>query len=99
MYAQLNRKISITNQPQLIKLPITANMVSIFTLGVGLCSAAFFALGGYWNTLFGAFFCLFSSILDGCDGEVARLKLLESDFGCWLETVTTTCSTSFSWLE
>ena len=87
MYAQLNRKISIPISRQLIKLPITANMVSIFTLGVGLCSAAFFALGGYWNTLFGAFLCLFSSILDGCDGEVARLKLLESDFGCWLETV------------
>jgi phosphatidylglycerophosphate synthase len=25
--------------------------------------------------------------LDGCDGEVARLKLQESAFGCWLETV------------
>jgi uncharacterized protein (TIRG00374 family) len=87
MYAQLNRKISIPISRQLIKLPITANMVSIFTLGVGFCSAAFFALGGYWNTLLGAFLCLFSSILDGCDGEVARLKLLESDFGCWLETV------------
>jgi uncharacterized protein (TIRG00374 family) len=87
MYAQLNRKISIPISRQLIKLPITANMVSIFTLGVGLCSAVCFALGGYSNTLLGAFLCLFSSILDGCDGEVARLKLLESDFGCWLETV------------
>jgi phosphatidylglycerophosphate synthase len=87
MYAQLNRRISIPISRQLIKLPITANMVSIFTLGVGFCSAAFFALGGYWNTLVGAFLCLFASILDGCDGEVARLKLLESDFGCWLETV------------
>ncbi len=62
-------------------------MVSLITLGVGIASAAFFALGGYWNTLLGAFLCLFASILDGCDGEVARLKLLESDFGCWLETV------------
>jgi len=87
MYAQLNRKVSIPISRQLIKLPITANMVSIFTLGVGFCSALFFALGGYWNTLFGAFLCLFASVLDGCDGEVARLKLLESDFGCWLETV------------
>ena len=87
MYAQLNRRISIPISRQLIKLPITANMVSIFTLGVGFCSAVFFALGGYWNTLLGAFLCLFASILDGCDGEVARLKLLESDFGCWLETV------------
>src|SRR3974390_55324 len=86
-YAQLNRRISIPISRQLIKLPISANMVSIFTLGVGFCSAIFFALGGYWNTLLGAFLCLFASILDGCDGEVARLKLLESDFGCWLETV------------
>jgi phosphatidylglycerophosphate synthase len=86
-YAQLNRRISIPISRQLIKFPITANMVSLFTLGVGFCSTVFFALGGYWNTLLGAFLCLFASILDGCDGEVARLKLLESDFGCWLETI------------
>jgi phosphatidylglycerophosphate synthase len=87
MYARLNRRISIPISRQLIRLPISANMVSLITLGVGIASAAFFALGGYWNTLLGAFLCLFASILDGCDGEVARLKLLESDFGCWLETV------------
>jgi phosphatidylglycerophosphate synthase len=87
MYARFNRRISIPISRRLIKLPVTANMVSIFTLGVGVSSAAFFALGGYWNALLGAFLCIFASILDGCDGEVARLKLLESDFGCWLETV------------
>jgi phosphatidylglycerophosphate synthase len=86
-YARLNRRISIPISRQLIKLPITANMVSIFTLGIGIASAAFFAYGGYWSTLLGALLCLFASILDGCDGEVARLKLLESDFGCWLETI------------
>jgi phosphatidylglycerophosphate synthase len=86
-YARLNRRVSIPISRQLIKLPITANMVSIFTLGVGITSAAFFAYGGYWSTLLGAFLCLFASIMDGCDGEVARLKLLESDFGCWLETI------------
>lgn len=87
LYAQFNRRISIPISRQLIKFPITANMVSLFTLGVGFFSAVFFALGGYWNTLLGALLCLFASILDGCDGEVARLKLQESDFGCWLETV------------
>src|SRR6266403_1799680 len=86
-YARLNRRISIPISRQLVKFPITANMVSIFTLGVGIASAAFFAYGGYWSTLLGAFLCLFASIMDGCDGEVARLKLLESDFGCWLETI------------
>jgi len=87
IYARLNRRISIPISRQLIKFPITANMVSIFTLGVGIASAGFFAYGGYWNTLFGAILCLFASIMDGSDGEVARLKLLESDFGCWLETI------------
>src|SRR5258708_38718150 len=62
-------------------------MVSIFTLGVGTAAAGFFAYGGYWSTLLGAFLCLSASILDGSDGEVARLKLQESDFGCWLETI------------
>jgi uncharacterized protein (TIRG00374 family) len=87
IYARLNRKISIPISRQLIKFPVTANMVTIFTLGVGFASGAFFALGGYWNTLLGALLCLWASILDGCDGEVARLKLQESAFGCWLETV------------
>jgi phosphatidylglycerophosphate synthase len=87
IYARLNRKISIPISRQLIKFPITPNMVSMLTLGVGIASAGFFAYGGYWSTLLGAFLCLFASILDGSDGEVARLKLQESDFGCWLETI------------
>src|SRR5260370_4431179 len=68
MYARLNRRISIPISRQLIRLPISANMVSLITLGVGIASAAFFALGGYSNTLLGAFLCLFASILGGCDG-------------------------------
>ncbi len=72
---------------QLIKWPITPNMVSLFTLAVGFVSGFFFACGGYWNTVFAAVLSVWASILDGCDGEVARLKLQESDFGCWLETM------------
>ncbi len=85
--ARMNRKISVPISRQLIRWPITPNMVSIFTLGVGLVAGAFFALGGYWNALTGAVLSVWASILDGCDGEVARLKLQESDFGCWLETI------------
>jgi hypothetical protein len=87
IFARLNRRISIPISRQLIKFPVTANMVTLFTLGVGFASGAFFAVGGYWNTLLGALLCLWSSILDGSDGEVARLKLQESAFGCWLETI------------
>lgn len=87
IFARMNRRISVPISRQLINFPITPNMVSIFTLGVGIVSAAFFALGGYWSMLLGAVLSVWASILDGCDGEVARLKLLNSEFGCWLETI------------
>ena len=35
----------------------------------------------------GGLLSVWASILDGCDGEVARLKLQVSNFGCWLETI------------
>jgi phosphatidylglycerophosphate synthase len=87
IFARMNRKVSIPISRKIIPFPITPNMVSLFTLGVSLAAGAFLALGGYWNMLTGAILSWFASVLDGCDGEVARLKLQESDFGCWLETV------------
>ena len=87
IFARLNRRVSTPISRQLIKFPISPNMVSLFTLGVSFLSGVLFACGGYWNMLLGAAVSLFASILDGCDGEVARLKLLESEFGCWLETM------------
>ena len=86
VFARMNRRISIPISRQLIKFPITPNMVSGFTLGVSLMAGVSYALGGYWNTLLGAVLSVCASILDGCDGEVARLKLQATDFGCWLET-------------
>ena len=87
IFARMNRKVSIPISRKIIPFPITPNMVSLFTLGVSLAAGAFLALGGYWNMLTGAILSWLASVLDGCDGEVARLKLQESDFGCWLETV------------
>ncbi|HXJ87853.1 MAG TPA: lysylphosphatidylglycerol synthase domain-containing protein [Candidatus Binatia bacterium] len=87
LWARMNRRVSIPISRQLIKFPITPNMVSLFTLLVSFAAGYYFALGGYWNMLIGAVLSVWSSILDGCDGEVARIKLQSSDFGCWLETV------------
>src|SRR6202043_327100 len=87
IFARANRRISIPISRRIIPFPITPNMVSLFTLGVSFAAGAFLALGGYWNMLTGAILSWFSSVLDGCDGEVARLKLQESAFGCWLETM------------
>jgi phosphatidylglycerophosphate synthase len=87
VFARMNRKVSIPISRQLIKFPITPNMVSLFTLGVSFSAGAFFALGGRANMLLGALLSVFASILDGSDGEVARLTFQDSAFGCWLETV------------
>jgi phosphatidylglycerophosphate synthase/uncharacterized membrane protein YbhN (UPF0104 family) len=87
IFARMNRRVSIPISRQLIKFPITPNMVSLFTLGLSLVAGGFFALGGYWNSLLGALLGVLGSILDGCDGEVARLKLQVSDFGCWLDSI------------
>jgi phosphatidylglycerophosphate synthase len=87
IFARANRRMSIPISRLIIPFPITPNMVSLFTLGVSFAAGVFLSLGGYWNMLTGAILSWFSSVLDGCDGEVARLKLQESAFGCWLETI------------
>jgi phosphatidylglycerophosphate synthase len=87
IFARTNRRISIPISRWLIKYPITPNMVTYFTLVVSIASGVFYGLGGYWNMLVGAILSLAASILDGCDGEVARIKLQSSDFGCWLDSV------------
>ncbi len=87
IFARMNRRISIPMSRQIIKFPITPNMVSLFTLGVSFAAGVFFAFGSYMSMLVGAVLSVWASILDGCDGEVARLKMQESDFGCWLETI------------
>ena len=87
IFARANRRISIPISRRIIPFPITPNIVSLFTLAVSFAAGLFFALGGFRNILTGAVLSWLSSVLDGCDGEVARLKLQDSAFGCWLETI------------
>ena len=44
-------------------------------------------LDGYVSLLLGGVLAQFASIIDGCDGEVARLKYESSDFGGWFDAV------------
>ena len=88
VFARMNRKVSIPISRQLIKFPITPNMVSLFTLGVSFSGGRRSSRSGAGQTCWSArMLSVFASILDGCDGEVARLTFQESAFGCWLETV------------
>ena len=64
-----------------LKTPLSPNMITILSLFLGLVSAAFFLQGTYKNSMIGAGLLLLSAWIDCTDGEVARLKFLESKIG------------------
>ena len=84
--ARFNRRMSLPISIGLIRTPITANQLSVILVAVGFYSAWLFSIGHYVAGVLGAFLSLAASILDGCDGEIARLKYQESALGCWIET-------------
>ena len=84
--ARFNRKMSLPISIALIRTPITANQLSVALVAIGFYSAWLFSIGHYFAGVLGAFLSLAASILDGCDGEIARLKYQESALGCWIET-------------
>lgn len=83
----INRPLSIRITRLLVGTQITPNHVSLFSFTLCLISAFFFSLPGYYGLLTGAILSQFASIIDGCDGEIARLKFVESDFGGWFDAV------------
>ncbi|MBA7548320.1 Bifunctional IPC transferase and DIPP synthase [subsurface metagenome] len=83
----LNRPISTRISKYLLKKPITPNQISFFSFTLSVIGALLFFLGGYVNLLIGGVLAQVSSIVDGCDGEVARLKFQTSEFGGWFDAV------------
>ncbi|PYK27161.1 MAG: hypothetical protein DME59_05740 [Verrucomicrobia bacterium] len=77
----LNRPISRRITSFLLKFPLHPNAwtISIFVLPV--IASVFLARGDYVSVIIGAAVFQAFSILDGCDGEIARAKNLESKFG------------------
>ena len=85
--ARFNRRMSLPISVALIRTPLTANQLSVLLVAIGLYSAWLFSLGHYQTGVLAAGLSLAASILDGCDGEIARLKYQESALGCWIETI------------
>lgn len=84
--ARFNRSMSLPISVALIRTPLTANQLSLLIVAIGFYAAWLFSIGHYWTGVLGAFLSLAASVLDGCDGEIARLKYQESALGCWIET-------------
>lgn len=84
----INRRISNRISKWLIKTPITPNQISIFNLLLSFFIAWLVAAGKPVNTIIGGILFQLASIIDGCDGEVALIKLKDSKSGAFIDTIT-----------
>jgi len=84
----VNRKVSLALTRRTMDLDwVTPNLFTAVALIIGLASAALVATGSYLWIAVGGLLYQLSSIVDGNDGEIARLKFQGSKFGGWFDTV------------
>jgi phosphatidylglycerophosphate synthase len=86
--AHFDRALSTRLSRLLVHTPLRPNHITVIGTSIGLLAAWFFAGGSYASGLTGAFLFWVAIIVDGCDGEVARLKFQETRFGHIFDVVT-----------
>jgi len=84
---KFNRKVSTFITRFLVKTPITPNMISVFIPVLTVLTFFLLSKGTYPWLIFGGLMIQFLSIIDGCDGEIARLKFMKSFLGAWLDPI------------
>jgi phosphatidylglycerophosphate synthase len=77
----LNRPISRVITRLLLKLPITPNAWTMLIFALAPVAFVFLVRGDYTGFLAGTTLFQLINILDGCDGEIARAKYLDSERG------------------
>ncbi|MFQ5664258.1 MAG: CDP-alcohol phosphatidyltransferase family protein [Terriglobia bacterium] len=80
----LNRALSRPITAWLCRTRVTPNQVTILSLLIGLAGALLFVLG---QPLWAGLTVQLASIVDGVDGELARLKRDASAFGAFLDSL------------
>ncbi len=83
----LNRRISLPISWLLARTPIHPNHITVMALMFALAGGFVISRGGYTAGLVGMLLVNFGSIIDGVDGELARLRFQFSRLGQWLDTV------------
>lgn len=81
------RKLSGLISGLLSRTPVTPNQITIISLLLGIISGYFFSFGGYTHNITAGLIFFLSVVFDQCDGEVARLKHTESEFGRTLDII------------
>lgn len=85
MSRHLERRISLALTRRLVGTRITPNAMTLVSLSIGLLGAPFFLSTVPLYQIVGSLLFLTHSVLDGCDGELARLKFQESPMGARLD--------------
>jgi phosphatidylglycerophosphate synthase len=80
----LNRRLSRPIARALKRTPVTPNQVSVVSLGVAALALVAFVYG---YNIVGGVLTQVSSIVDGVDGDLARVKGMASPFGGFLDAV------------
>lgn len=82
-----NRPLGRPLSRWLVRTPVTPNMISLASIGIGVAAAWFFAQGAGSSAILGAILFQVSAIVDCVDGDVARAVFKESPLGRWLDIV------------
>lgn len=83
----LDRRLSQAITKRLMRTTVTPNQMTVCSAAVGLSGAFLLAQPDpIWQVL-GSLLFWFSTVLDGCDGELARLTFRESEFGAKFDVV------------
>jgi hypothetical protein len=77
----LNRPISRALTRLLLRYPLSPNAWTWLIFPVPIIAALVLAHGSYWSFVSGLVLFQVFSVLDGCDGEIARAKFMESESG------------------
>ncbi len=83
----INKRLSFPLTKTLLNTSLTPNVLTMLIFVMGLCGAFFVASSNYGLRVLGVSLLQLNSILDGCDGEMARIKGLSSKLGAWMDTV------------
>jgi phosphatidylglycerophosphate synthase len=86
--ARFDRAISIRLSRYLVRTPLRPNHITAIGTTIGFTGAWALAHGTYGYGVLGTLLFWLAVIIDGCDGEVARLKFQESRFGYLFDVAT-----------
>jgi phosphatidylglycerophosphate synthase len=89
----LFRPLSLRLTKLLVHTPITPNMLSLTVAAMVAIACVLTANADPNLVILGAVVQAASGYIDCCDGEIARLKLMSSRLGAWIDTVVDELST------